>query len=59
MEETGTYKNGKVEGEYFHYDKVGKLIEKQIYEDGNLISTEEFQKVEEVKNEGNKSEAIR
>ena len=42
MEETGTYKNGKVEGEYFHYDKVGKLIEKQIYEDGNLISTEEF-----------------
>ena len=59
LEETGTYKNGKIDGEYFHYDKVGKLVEKQIYKNGNFISTEEFQKVEEVKNEGNKSEAIR
>ena len=31
----------------------------KTYKNGNLISTEEFQKVEEVKNEGNKSEAIR
>ena len=53
------YKNGKIDGDYFHDDKVGKLVEKQIYKNGNLISTEEFQKVEEVKNEGNKSEAIR
>jgi len=53
LEETGTYKNGKIDGEYFHYDKVGKLVEKQIYKNGNFISTEEFQKVEGGKNEGN------
>ena len=51
LEETGTYKNGKIDGEYFHYDKVGKLVEKQIYKNGNLISIEEFQKVEGEKNE--------
>ena len=43
--------NGKVEGDYLFYDKTGKIIKKETYKNGNLLSTEEFEKVEEDKNE--------
>ena len=55
FEEIGNYVDNKLEGEYFHYDNVGKLVKKEIYKNGNLLNTEEFEKVEGDKNEGNKS----
>ena len=45
--------NGEEEGDHLYYDKIGKLIKKEVYSNGNLLSTEEFQKVEEDNDEGN------
>lgn len=50
--EKASFINGE-EGDHLYYDKIGKLIKKEVYSNGKLLSTEEFQKVEEDNDKGN------
>ena len=40
-----------MEEDYLFYEKTGKIIKKEADKNGNLLSTEEFEKVEEDRNE--------
>ena len=52
LEEIG---DNKLEGKVLQYYEDGKLEKTRTYKNGNLINTEEFEKMEGDKNEGNKS----
>lgn len=40
---TGNYENGYKTGEWFYMDEEGKVIKKEVYSEGRLVSKEEYE----------------